>query len=174
MLGSQLGSQQLKDISVFLCHSSKDKPAVRELYRKLGLNGAKPWLDEEDLLPGQKWEEEIPNAVRRSDAVIVCMSKNAVNKAGYFHKEIAFALDVLERQPENTIYLIPVMLDDCDVPERLTHLHYVKITDNRGYSQLVRSLLARAHQLHGTKPDEGPPLKLLPGQSEWRGKPDLL
>jgi hypothetical protein len=137
----------LHGITVFLCHSSKDKPTVRELYRKLALNGAQPWLDEEDLLPGQEWEVEIPKAVRKADAVVVCLSANAVNNAGYFHKEIVFALDALDRQPEASIYLIPVKIGECEVPERLKHLHYVNITDNKGYEKLVRSLRARARQL---------------------------
>jgi hypothetical protein len=140
-------SNVLQRISVFLCHSSKDKPAVRELYRKLSLNGAQPWLDEEDLLPGQEWEIEIPKAVRGADAVVVCLSKNAVTKAGYFHKEIAFALDVLAMQPENTIYLIPVKLEDCEVPDRLKHIHHVSITSDKGYEKLVTSLVARGNQL---------------------------
>ncbi|MFY9819769.1 MAG: toll/interleukin-1 receptor domain-containing protein [Thermoanaerobaculia bacterium] len=141
-------SEQLLGINVFLCHSSKDKPAVRELYRKLGQNGAQPWLDEEDLLPGQKWEQEIPRAVKDSHAVIVCLSDNAVNRAGYFHKEISFALDILDRQPENSIYLIPVKIGPSTIPDRLKHLHCVDITNNTGFKKLLQSLLARANQLH--------------------------
>ena len=38
-------------ISVFLCHCSADKSPVRELHSKLLKAGAKPWLDEVDLLP---------------------------------------------------------------------------------------------------------------------------
>ncbi len=137
----------LYGISVFLCHCSKDKSAVRDLYAKLKGNGATPWLDEEDLLPGQQWETEIPKAVRDADAVVVCLSTEAVNRAGYFHKEIAFALDVLDRQPESAIYLIPVKLADCEIPERLKHLHCVSVADDGGYQKLLRSLAARAKQL---------------------------
>ena len=38
---------------VFLCHSSADKEAVRKFYQRLRRDGFKPWLDEEDILPGQ-------------------------------------------------------------------------------------------------------------------------
>jgi hypothetical protein len=57
---------------VFLCHSSGDKPAVRELYQRLRADGVETWLDEEDLVPGQRWEEEIPKAVKAADAILVC------------------------------------------------------------------------------------------------------
>jgi hypothetical protein len=49
---------------VFLCHSSGDKEAVRNLYGRLKQDGFRPWLDEEDLLPGHDWNDEIRRAVR--------------------------------------------------------------------------------------------------------------
>lgn len=141
-------SRPLHGISVFLCHCSKDKPNIRDLYGKLRRDGAKPWLDEEDLLPGQRWEEVISDAVRKADAVVVCLSKQAVTRAGFFHKEISFALDVLDQQPESAIYLIPVKLENCEIPKRLQHLHCVTISDDKGYDKLVGSLYARASQLN--------------------------
>ncbi len=66
---------------VFLCHSSVDKPAVRELYQHLCDDGIDAWLDEEKLLPGQDWQQEISKAIRTSDAVIVCLSRNSITKS---------------------------------------------------------------------------------------------
>jgi hypothetical protein len=41
---------EARKLRVFLCHSSQDKPAVRELYKRLGGEGwIDPWLDEENL-----------------------------------------------------------------------------------------------------------------------------
>jgi hypothetical protein len=97
-------------LRAFLCHSSGDKPAVRGLYRSLRTFGIHPWLDEENLLPGQAWELEIPKAVRSSDIVIVCLSRGSVSKAGYVQKEIKFALDVADEQPEGAIFIIPLRL----------------------------------------------------------------
>src|SRR6266699_5595951 len=105
-----------RQLRVFLCHSSDDKPAVRELHKRLAADGFAPWLDEEDLVAGQEWEKEIPRAVRESDVVVVCLSSAAVNKRGYVQKEISFALDVAEEQPEGSIFLIPAKLENCDVP----------------------------------------------------------
>lgn len=65
----QVSKEDRLRLRVFLCHSSADRIAVRELHRHLLVAGAIPWLDEVDLLPGQVWEREIPTAVRRSGAV---------------------------------------------------------------------------------------------------------
>jgi hypothetical protein len=53
-------------LRVFLCHSSGDKQAVRDLYRRLRGDGLDPWLDEENLLPGQNWDLSQIRGGRRS------------------------------------------------------------------------------------------------------------
>ncbi|MET0465633.1 MAG: DnaJ C-terminal domain-containing protein [Chitinophagaceae bacterium] len=134
-------------LRVFLCHSSNDKPAVRSLYFRLRNAEVAPWLDEEDLLPGQKWEKEIPKAVRNSDVVIVCLSKDSINKKGYLQKEIRYALDVADEQPEGEIFLIPLRLEECEVPEHLRSWHWVNLYEESGYERLLRALHARATKL---------------------------
>jgi len=140
-------------LKVFLCHASGDKPAVRDLYHRLRADGIDPWFAEENLLAGQDWQLEIPKAVRSSDAVIICLSSRAITKAGYVQKEIKYALDVADEQPEGAIFLIPLRLEECDVPERLRRPHWVDFFQERGYERLLRALRARAESLGlGTQP----------------------
>jgi len=134
-------------LKVFLCHASGDKPAVRDLYHRLCAAGIAPWLDEESLLPGQDWQLEIPKAVRSSDAVIICLSRKAITKAGYVQKEIKDALDVADEQPEGTIFLIPLRLEECEVPERLRRWQWVNLFQEKGYERLLRALQLRAESL---------------------------
>lgn len=58
---------------VFLSHNSQDKPAVRELSDLLKQRGLAVWLDEEQLRPGQPWQEGLEEimAATRSAAVLV-------------------------------------------------------------------------------------------------------
>ena len=63
-------------LRVFLCHSSNDKPAVRELYQRLksapygdDKGWIDPWLDEEKLYPDQDWDLEIGKAVEAADVM---------------------------------------------------------------------------------------------------------
>jgi nucleotide-binding universal stress UspA family protein len=134
-------------LKIFLCHSSNDKPTVRSLYRRLRRDGMEPWLDEENLDAGQEWEREILKAVRSSHIVLVCLSRNSINKAGYVQKEIKFALDVADEQPENTIFIVPLKLEECDVPERLQCWHWINLFDETGYERLMRALRKRADSL---------------------------
>src|SRR5258708_40195274 len=113
-------TQGNRPLRVFLCHSSGDKHIVRDLYCRLKTDGFAPWLDEKELLPGQNWREEIPKAVRSSDVVIVCLSKD-FHSAGYRQKEVRLALEVADEQPEGAIFLIPVKLEESEVPTGLGH-----------------------------------------------------
>ena len=128
-------------LKVFLCHSSGDKATVRVLYQRLKREpGIKPWLDEVDLLPGQDWDAEIRKAVRTSDIVVACLSKDSTTKAGYVQREISLALDVAEEQPEGRIFLIPLRLEPCGVPNRLSRWQWVDYYAKTGYARLVRAV----------------------------------
>jgi TIR domain/Protein of unknown function (DUF1566) len=125
---------------VFLCHASEDKDTVRDVYRVLVREGYDPWLDEEDLLPGQFWEEEIPNAIRLSDYVLIFFSTVSVTKRGYVQKEFRLALDVLDEIPEGQIFMIPVRVDDCEIPRKFRHLQWCDLFRPDGSRRLVQTL----------------------------------
>lgn len=149
-------------LKVFLCHASADKPKVRELYRYLRRRGIKPWFDEMDLIGGQDWQVEIPKAIAISDAIIICLTKNSIDKEGYVQKEIKFALDKALEMPEGRIYLIPVRFEECEVPFSLSRYQWVDLFDEIGFTRLMRSLKTRAGQLERAnvqipKPDDSSP-----------------
>ena len=141
-----MGKENRK-LKVFLCHSKDDKPKVRELYRRLVDDGFDAWLDEEKLIPGQDWDLEIRKAVRESDVVVVCLSNSSTTKAGYVQKEIHFALDVADEQPEGTIFIIPARLEDCQTPTRLGRWQWVNLFEEMGYEKLKSSLVLQAKNL---------------------------
>jgi hypothetical protein len=132
-----------KTVKVFLCHASEDKPAIRQLHEKLLREGFYVWLDEKSLLPGQDWKQEISKAVRNSDIVVICLSKMSINKAGFVQKEIRYALDVADEKPENQIFLIPVRLEECHVPERLKDKQWVDLFAETGFDRLVAAISTR-------------------------------
>lgn len=148
-----------RKLRVFLCHASQDKPAVRELCQRLGAEGwIDPWLDEEKLLPGQDWDLEIEKAVEAADVVIVCVSNRSVSKEGYVQKEIRKVLDIALEKPEETIFIIPLRFEDCELPRRLRTWHYVDYFPagqrSRAYQRLLQSLHVRSGQLQ-SREDRG-------------------
>ncbi len=138
-----------RKLKVFLCHASEDKPKVRELYKKLvAETWIQPWLDEEDLLPGQDFDLAIYKAARDADIIIICLSSISVKKEGYVNKEIRRALDVADEKLEDTIYMIPLRLDDCQPSfEKLKKLHWADYFTPNAHEKLIKSLRLRAESL---------------------------
>lgn len=130
-------------VKVFLCHASEDKTQVGEIYRKLKDHGYRPWLDSEDLIGAQDWDAEIQKAVRASDVVAVCLSDSSIMKTGYVQKEIRVALDAADYHPDGQMFILPLRLSDCDIPDRLKKWHAVNFFEPNGFERLERSLLKR-------------------------------
>ena len=142
-------------LRVFLCHATHDKPAVRRLYAQLKAESwISPWLDEENLLPGQDLDLEIIKAIRDTHVIIICLSKVSIAKEGYVQKEIARALDIAEQKPEGTIFVIPLRLEECQPPLRLSKWLWVDYFNVGGKEKLLRALRVRAHELNIAIPTE--------------------
>jgi len=141
-----------RKLRVFLCHSTQDKTDVRDLYKRLDLiTWVDPWLDEEKLLPGQNWDLEIGNAVEESDVVVVCCSNESMIKEGYLQRELKYVLDVALEKPEDSIFIIPLRLNDCELPRRLKSWQYADYFPqdqrDKAFNLLMLSLKYRAKYL---------------------------
>lgn len=130
------------DLKVFLCHSSYDKPAVRSIYQKLN-SVCEPWLDEEKIMPGEDWDAAIRKAVKESHIILVCLSKSSLTKEGYVQKEIRMALDLALEKLDNTIFIIPIRLEACEVPEKLLKWQYLDYFNNPNWFEKLRLVLTR-------------------------------
>jgi hypothetical protein len=136
-----------RGLLVFLCHAQEDKPRVRELHVWLKTIGFEPWLDELELLPGERWPQRIPRQIRNSEAFLACLSKTSTTKTGYVQKEFKLALDFFEHMPEGRIFFIPVCLEPCDLPDSIRDLHACRLYNPEGNELLLRALNAVADQI---------------------------
>ena len=125
---------------VFLSYAREDEEQVDGLYRKLFDAGFKPWMDQKDILPGEKWRFSIRKAIRHSDFFLACLSANSVNKRGFLQKEIKDALDIKQGMLDSDIYLIPARLEDCEVPESLRDSQWVDLFEKDGWTRLVKAI----------------------------------
>lgn len=150
---------------MFLCHSSKDKAAVRTLYERLKRDGFDPWLDEKSLSPGENWRYAIEDEVRASDAFVVCLTKESAKKESFYQKEIKVAFDAADEKPEGTIFIIPVRLEPLEateLPRRLRDTHWANLYETDGYDRLVEALQKRSEAIDVEAPTEVISFPLLP------------
>jgi hypothetical protein len=137
-----------RKLRAFLCHAQEDKDHVRKIYDRLLDADVEPWMDEQNLLPGQNWEGEIKNAIKNTDAILVFLSEASTSKSGYVNSEISQALDVAREQPAGRIFLIPARLEPCQVPSRLADIQYVDYFNSNGHDRLILALQALATWLN--------------------------
>jgi hypothetical protein len=131
---------------IFLAHASEDNPFVRKLYKSLKENGLNPWFDEEDLPPGVHWNKYIQKIIREAKFFVMCFSKKSLEKTGYVQKELRTALAYFEQKPPNSIYLIPVLIDDIKLPDlsvgtiNLVDYQAVELFRQGGVTKLIKFL----------------------------------
>ena len=129
-----------RTLRVFLCHAHSDREAVHNLYAHMVQDRVHAWLDTENLQPGQNWQHEIRKAILKSDVVIVCLSREFNKQHGYRHEELKIALEKANLLDEEKVFIIPVRLEKCEMPESLQHLHRVDLFEATGYKKLIRAL----------------------------------
>ena len=129
-----------RPLRIFLLYARSDEKAVRRLYNRLSKAGASVWMDRKKLLPGQDWQSEIQHAIYSSDIIIVCLSKQFSKQGGYRHEEVRIALEKASGLPDNMLLIIPVRLEECDMPEPLQRWQYVDLFESYGYTKLIRTL----------------------------------
>ena len=143
---------------IFLSYASADREAVSNLYERLSAEGFEPWMDIENLLPGQSWRSEIRRAIQKSDFILACLSKKSVNTKGYVQQEIMHALDIWQEKLETDIFLIPVRLEECRVPDSLADFHWVDLFNADGWERLLRAIRIglERRQIQELSPDKIP------------------
>src|SRR4030095_876792 len=80
---------------VFVSYARADEEKARILYNELRKLGFTPWLDKEDLVPGQEWAREIRQIVQKAYIFLLCLSKTFAAR-GYRQVEVKMALDTAE------------------------------------------------------------------------------
>ncbi len=140
-----------RKLRVFLCHASVDKSIVSDLYKNLkSKKWVEPWLDIANILPGQHWTTVIKQAIDSADIVIIFISNNSINREGFLQREMNFAWERSLEKPKNTIFLIPLRLEDCDVPYDLQEKQWADYFGEKKaytYQALLKSLKIRYEQV---------------------------
>jgi TIR domain len=113
---------------VFIAYVEEDLVFAQKLCHALEANGFRPWLDKRRLMPGQNWPRAIESAIQTSDFFVACFSRRAASKRGGFQSELRYALSCASRVPLDEIFVIPLRLDECIVPRRISrHVQYLDL-----------------------------------------------
>ncbi|MCP4654600.1 MAG: TIR domain-containing protein, partial [bacterium] len=137
-LGERRSPESLR---IFLSYAHEDREHAAALYARLKREGFRPWMDEEDLLPGHSWRTAIRQAIRQADVFLVLLSQHS-GKRGFVQKEIRLGIEIWEERPEGDVFLIPALLEPTEIPDRLREIHPVRLYEESGFRRLTEALRA--------------------------------
>ncbi|MGT2495332.1 toll/interleukin-1 receptor domain-containing protein [Cupriavidus basilensis] len=100
-----------------MSYAKEDSATVKDFHDYLKTLGLDPWLDSERILPGQRWEREIDRALNEANVVILFMSPRSVDKRSFVTREANNAVQNLRYKKQDDIYIVPVLLEECEVPD---------------------------------------------------------
>ncbi|MBA3543040.1 MAG: TIR domain-containing protein [Chthoniobacterales bacterium] len=124
---------------VFLSHNAKDKTRVRRLGERLKQAGLRVWLDEWNVRSGDIIALKVDEGLEQSRVLVLCISSNAL-ASRWVDLERSTAI---HRDPANgDRRFIPLLLDDCDLPDSLRRYKYVDYRNESAaaFSELVSTI----------------------------------
>ncbi|MEE8524515.1 MAG: TIR domain-containing protein, partial [Thermoanaerobaculia bacterium] len=142
------------EYDVFVSHNSRDKPRVSELAERLREAGLRVWYDDWILTAGSNIYLEIERGIEASRTLALCMSSHAFD-SDWVDLERS---TVLFRDPANRgRSFIPILLDDCDIPDTLRRYKYVDYRHDS--EEAVQELVAACGRVAepGTPAPAAPP-----------------
>lgn len=125
---------------VFVSHASEDKTRfVVEFAKRLREKGVDAWLDQWEMKPGDSLVDKIfEEGLKEASAVIVVLSKTSVQKPWVREELNASVVSRITRGTK----LIPVVIDDCEVPESLRSTLWQRVDNLDDYENSLQRILS--------------------------------
>lgn len=109
-----------KQHRAFISYSRVNKEFASKLAKGLRTAGYHIWFDLMDIPTGSRWDDEVENALRECSIFLIILTPAAIASENV-KDEIGYAIDHGKR-------LLPILLENCDVPLRLRRFQYVDFT----------------------------------------------
>lgn len=160
--------------TVFVSHSSVDKPFARKLVADLEAAGLRVWFDENDIRPGDSIPAKVSSGLKGSDYTLLVISKSFLDSKWAPWEANAAIVAAIN---DNKSSLIPLLIEDVwgDVSPLLRDKHYI---DFRGHNNLLqyrgemRKLLgALAGRAHAVAQPSDPTILVTGGRDPNQTKP---
>ncbi|MCZ2722975.1 toll/interleukin-1 receptor domain-containing protein [Marinomonas sp. 15G1-11] len=125
---------------VFVSHASEDKERfVTNFATKLRENGVDAWLDKWEMLPGDSLVDKIfEEGLKEAKAVIIVLSNYSIKKPWVREELNASIVAKLSKGTK----IIPIVLDNCEVPQSLVSTLWESIPDLKDYDQNFKRVLS--------------------------------
>lgn len=125
---------------VFVSHSSKDKQFAIRLSVDLANAGHRPWLDEWQIRAGDSIPTQIGLGIEECHFMLLLLSKSSTS-SHWVERE--WQAKHWKEVQDNKVMVIPVFVEDCDIPVLLRTKKYADFRSN--YAEGLEAVLAALH-----------------------------
>lgn len=139
----------------FISHATEDKERfVIPFATKLRENGVEAWVDQWEIKAGESLVDRIFEAgIKNASIFIVVLSSTSIAKPWVRDELDAGVL----KRISGTAKLIPILLDDVEVPVSLQHTLYLSVAKD-GLEKVLEKTLHSIFELDNRPPLGSPPL----------------
>ena len=137
---------------VYLIHASEDKERfVLDFAKKLRERGVDVWLDKWEMFPGDSLVDKMfEEGIKNANAFLIVLSNHSANKKWVKEELNASVL----KKIENGSKIIPVVIEDCEIPEVLKSTLWQKINNLDEYDKEFERIIASIYGMTD-KPELG-------------------
>lgn len=135
------------EFRVFVSHTSADNAVAERLAMGLQAVGYGSWFAEWELRAGDSIIARIEAALSTCDVLIVVLSRKSVT-SGWVQRELNSAL--MGQLSGQSVQVIPVLIEDCEIPVLLKDTLYVDLRQNfeAGFLKLLDSLRVHRNRIN--------------------------
>ncbi|MBL8132584.1 MAG: toll/interleukin-1 receptor domain-containing protein [Anaerolineae bacterium] len=144
-------------VKLFISYAHKDRQRVEDVVAVLRKGGHAPWFDER-LVAGQDWKTKLRQEILASDALVFMASPRSATSE--------WCLWELSIAAESGKPIVPVLLEQTDLPPALAALHYADFTSAE-HTDAVAKLMGGLSEIAEFIPKESLPK----APDEPRGEP---
>lgn len=138
----------------FVSHASEDKDRfVEKFATDLRSRGVDAWLDKWEMKPGDGLVQKIFNeGIKDASVFIVVLSKTSIEKPWVKDELDAGIIKKIDGEAK----LIPVVIDECEIPMALRSTVWVKMDGESNYENGLNEVLQSIFGVYANKPNIGP------------------
>lgn len=125
---------------IFVSYAREDIVPAEALVAFLESAGFNTWFDKKNLLVGQDWRKVIKKEIASARLLILCLSRNSVEKTGFVQEEMRLALEQARLKPPSKEYIMPIMLNDCEVPDEIARWHGLDLRQGNAPQKLLEAI----------------------------------
>jgi len=122
---------------VYISYAREDIARVKEVYQELSNAELTLGMSELHSQPDQEWLPKTHMAISDADTILVALSRATSEPPELMQMELNRAFILLSERSPNGFFIVPIRLEECEVPITLRKLKCVDLFKKNGLNNLI-------------------------------------